>query len=108
MFGAQVTVTVSDLVGIVMSLAVTGDVMIAAVTRSIGVFKTTVAVLRAVEMDSGISRGAQRHIAASFCSAEASTGHHPRRGRHSSGISPRRGVSNLDWSPTHRPGKKSR
>jgi hypothetical protein len=38
MFGAQVTVTVSDLVGIVMSLAVTGDVMIAAVTRSIGVF----------------------------------------------------------------------
>ena len=40
MFGAQVTVTVSDLVGIVMSLAVTGDVMIAAVTRSIGVFKT--------------------------------------------------------------------
>ena len=73
--------------------------MIAAVTRSIGVFKTTVAVLRAVEMDSGISRGAQRHIAASFCSAEASTGHHPRRGRHSSWISPRRGVSNLDWSP---------
>ena len=72
--------------------------MIAAVTRSIGVFKTTVAVLRAVEMDSGISRGAQRHIAASFCSAEASTGHHPRRGRHSSWISPRRGVSNLDWS----------
>ena len=86
MFGAQVTVTVSDLVGIVMSLAVTGDVMIAAVTRSIGVFKTTVAVLRAVEMDSGISRGAQRHIAASFCSAEASSGHNPRGGRHSSWI----------------------
>jgi hypothetical protein len=43
MFGAQVTVTVSDLVGIVMSLAVTGDVMIAAVTRSIGAFKTTAA-----------------------------------------------------------------
>ena len=73
--------------------------MIAAVTRSIGVFKTTVAVLRAVEMDSGISRGAQRHIAASFCSAEASNGHNPRGGRHSSWISPRRGVSNLDWSP---------
>ena len=98
MFGAQVTVTVSDLVGIVMSLAVTGDVMIAAVTRSIGVFKTTVAVLRAVEMDSGISRGAQRHIAASFCSAEASTGHHPSRGRHFCWVGPRRGVSNLDWS----------
>ena len=98
MFGAQVTVTVSDLVGIVTSLTVTGDVMIAAVTRSIGVFKTTVAVLRAVEMDSGISRGAQRHIAASFCSAEASNGHNPRGGRHSSWISPRRGVSNLDWS----------
>jgi hypothetical protein len=45
-----------------MSLAVTEDVMIAAVTRSIGVFKTTVAVLRAVEnglTDSGISRDAK-------------------------------------------------
>ena len=63
MFGAQVTVTVSDLVGIVISLAVTEDVMIAAVTGSIGAIKRLWPFFGRLKTNSGISRGTQRHIA---------------------------------------------
>jgi hypothetical protein len=72
--------------------------MIAAVTRSIGVLKRLWPFFERLKTNSGMSRGTRRHIAASFCSAEASTGHHPRRGRHSGLALARRGVSNLDWS----------